>query len=133
MSGHQGFPAGLGAPREQPQWTHLGQAWLVAAEFIVSIIVSSSLRRESTNREVVNVGGKRHHDRGGDTLLQQAAQLALGVDLGAEGRHAEVIFGTNGGDALLLQTTTHQAAGRGNEAKAQVNTGLDLVGESSPV
>lgn len=82
---------------------------------------------------MVNVGGKGHHNRRSNTLLKNAAKLALGVDLSSESRHAEVVLGTNGSDTLLLQTTTHHAAGRGDEAEAQINTSLDLIGEPSPV
>lgn len=85
-----------------------------------------------TYSEVVNIGGKGHHDRRSDALLQHAAQLALGVDLSAERRHAEVVLGANGSDTLLLQATAHDTAGGGNEAEAQIDTSLDLVRKSLP-
>lgn len=86
-----------------------------------------------TNREVVKVGSKGHHDGGGDALLQQAAQLALGVNLGTESGHAEVVLGANGGDTLLLETTAHHATSGGHEAEAHVDTGLNLVRDLPPV
>lgn len=82
---------------------------------------------------MINIGSKSHHDGGSDALLQQAAQLTLGVDLSSESGHAEIVLGTNGGDALFLQATTHQTTGRGNEAEAQVNTSLNLVRQLAPV
>lgn len=82
---------------------------------------------------MVNISGKGHHDGGSDALLQQAAQLTLGVDLSSESGHAEIVLGTDGGDALFLQATTHQTTGRGDETEAQINTGLDLVRQLSPV
>src|SRR6478609_762113 len=88
---------------------------------------------EGTNREVINISSKCHHNGRCNTLFQNAAKLALGVDLSSESRHAEIVLGTNSGDALLLKATTHEATGRGNETEAQINTGLNLVRESSPV
>lgn len=82
---------------------------------------------------MVNIGSKGHHDGWSNALLQQAAQLALGVDLSSEGGHAEIVLGTNGGDALFLQAATHHTTGRGDETEAQVNTGLNLVRQPSPV
>lgn len=82
---------------------------------------------------MVNVGSKGHHDGRSDALLQKAAQLALGVDLGSESGHAEIVLGTNGSDTLLLQAAAHQTTGRGDEAEAQVNTSLNLVGQLAPV
>lgn len=82
---------------------------------------------------MVNVGSKGHHDGRSDTLLQKAAQLALGVDLGSESGHAEIVLGTNGSDTLLLQAAAHQTTGRGDKAEAQVNTSLNLVGQLAPV
>lgn len=82
---------------------------------------------------MVNVGSKGHHDGRSDTLLQKAAQLALGVDLGSESGHAEIVLGTNGSDTLLLQAAAHQTTGRGDKTEAQVNTSLNLVGQLAPV
>lgn len=81
---------------------------------------------------MVNVGSKSHHHRGRDTLLEDTAQLALGVDLGSESGHAEIVLGADGRDTLLLDTTTHKTAGRGDEAEAQVDTSLDFVRDSLP-
>ncbi len=80
---------------------------------------------------MVDVSGKGHHHRSGHTLLEQAAQLALGIDLSAESGHPEVVLGAEGCDALLRQATHHGAAG-GN-GKGHVNTRLDLVRQALPV
>lgn len=82
---------------------------------------------------MVNVGSKGHHDGRSDTLLQKAAQLALGVDLGSESGHAEIVLGTNSSDTLLLQAAAHQTAGRGDKTEAQINASLNLVGQLAPV
>lgn len=86
-----------------------------------------------TNREMVNVGGKGHHHRRGHPLLQHAAQLALGIDLGTEGGHAKIVLGANCRHTLLLEAGPHEAgSGGGNEAETEVDTGLDLVRELPP-
>ena len=85
-----------------------------------------------TYSRMVYLGGKRQHDRRGDPLLEQAAELAARVDLGAEGGHAEVVLGADLGDALLLQGAAHEAA-RGHERQGDVNAGLDLLREAAPV
>ena len=82
---------------------------------------------------MVDISGKGHHYRRSHSLLESAAKLALGVDLSSESRHAEIVLGTNGGDTLLLETTTHKTTRRRNKTEAQINTSLDFVGKSSPV
>jgi len=82
---------------------------------------------------VINLGRKGHHDRGSDTLLDQETNLALGVKLGAEGGHPEVILDTNGGGSLLRDATAERTALARDEGQRHVNTGLHPFGDSAPV
>lgn len=82
---------------------------------------------------MVNVSGEGHHDRGGNALFEQTAELALGIDLSAESGHAEIVLGADGGNALLLKTASHQATSGGHQTKTHVNTGLNLLRQPPPV
>lgn len=81
---------------------------------------------------MVDISGKGHHDGGGDALLEQTAELALGVHLGTESRHAEIVLGTHRGDTLPGGTAHHGGAGVG-KGQGQVAAGLDLLGDAAPV
>ncbi|MCV5191475.1 hypothetical protein OFC03_29400, partial [Escherichia coli] len=66
-----------------------------------------------TYSDVVNISSEGQSDGGGTkTLLEQAAELALGVDLSPEGGHSEVVLGTKGGDAFIGKATHHDMRGR---------------------
>jgi len=81
--------------------------------------------------EMIHISGEGHHDRGSNALLKHAAELALGVDLSTEGRHAEIVLGTEGGDALLGRATHH--GGSRINGNGHVNTGLNLLTQTLPV
>lgn len=81
--------------------------------------------------EVIHLGGKGHLYWWSNTLLPQTAELSGRVDLCAEGRHAEVVLDTEVGDALLAGTAHHWVAAA--ESKLEINTGLNIVGNLSPV
>lgn len=88
----------------------------------------------STYCEVINLSAKCGHDGTANTLLKQAAKLALGVDLGTEGRESEVVLGTESRDTILLETTAHHTASTtGAQGKRHIDTSLDLVGDAPPV
>jgi hypothetical protein len=82
-------------------------------------------------REVIHISGEGHHDRSSNALLEHATELALGIDLSTEGGHAEVVLGTEGGDALLGRATHH--GGARINGKGHVNTSLNLLTQTLPV
>lgn len=82
---------------------------------------------------MVNISSDSHHNRSSNALLQQAAQLSLGVKLGAEGGHAEVVLGAKRRHALLLEGTAHHGARAAGQGQAHVDTSLHLLGQSPPV
>lgn len=80
---------------------------------------------------MIHISGKGNLDWWRDALLPQAAELSSRINLCAESRHAEIILDTEVGDALLAWSTHHWVAT--SESEVEVNTGLKLLRESSPV
>lgn len=81
--------------------------------------------------DVVELTSKGDLNHGDDSLLEQDTELALGVNLSSEAAGSEIVFSTESGNTLLLRTTHHRVSG--GELEVEVNTSLELVGESSPV
>lgn len=82
---------------------------------------------------MVNLSRKGHHDGRRHALLDEKADLALGVELRAERRHAEIVLDTNGSGALLGDATAKRSALAGDEGKRHVNTSLHLLRDAAPV
>jgi hypothetical protein len=80
---------------------------------------------------MVHLTGKGHADGWCDNLLEKAANLALGVDLGAENGSWELVLGTESRDTLLGRATHHRVAS--SELQVDIDTSLDLVGQTPPV
>lgn len=83
---------------------------------------------------MVNLSRKGHHDRRRHALLDEQTDLALGVELRAERRHAEIVLDANGGGALLGDASAKRSSAlAGDEGKRQINTSLHLFRDAAPV
>lgn len=80
---------------------------------------------------MIHISSEGNLDWWRNALLPQAAKLSCRVDLCAESRHAEIVLDTEVGDALLGWSAHHWVAT--GKSEVEVNTGLKLLRESSPV
>ena len=79
---------------------------------------------------MVELTSKGDLDHGNDSLLEQDTKLTSSVDLGSETAGSEVVLSTQSGNALLSHATHHRVA---SELQVEVDTGLELSRQSSPV
>ena len=80
---------------------------------------------------VVHLTSKGHADGRRNYLLEKAANLAVRVDLSAEDGSGELVLGTESRNTLLGRTAHHGVAT--SELQVDVDTSLDLVGQTPPV
>lgn len=82
---------------------------------------------------LVDLTSEGERDGHGDALLKQTADLTGAVNLGAERRGTEIVFGTNGSGTITSRSAHHKSSRGGLELEVHVNTGLNALGQLAPV